>query len=137
MSGGTASAKRTFQRNKDCAFVICLCSSNLRITLLFKTHLSFCSFSLLQNTNKTALSLPSGYKLAFNYLKARRFVDAIDICHHVSQMPLSCCFSCNFFLIFTDPLSTGPQHASKLSEDQERHFGQSPTIASCLTFALF
>lgn len=24
-----------------------------------------------------------GYKLAFNYLKARRFVDAIDICHHV------------------------------------------------------
>ncbi|KAJ8306896.1 hypothetical protein KUTeg_014980 [Tegillarca granosa] len=23
-----------------------------------------------------------GYKLAFNYLKARRFVDAIDICHH-------------------------------------------------------
>ncbi|CAH1774388.1 unnamed protein product [Owenia fusiformis] len=24
-----------------------------------------------------------GYKLGFNYLKARRFVDAIDICHHV------------------------------------------------------
>ncbi|GFN94693.1 tetratricopeptide repeat protein 21b-like, partial [Plakobranchus ocellatus] len=24
-----------------------------------------------------------GYKLAFNYMKARRFVDAIDICHHV------------------------------------------------------
>lgn len=26
----------------------------------------------------------SGYKLAFNYLKAKRMVDAIDICHHVS-----------------------------------------------------
>ena len=25
-----------------------------------------------------------GYKLAFNYMKAKRFVDAIDICHHVS-----------------------------------------------------
>ncbi|KAL3836422.1 hypothetical protein ACJMK2_021855 [Sinanodonta woodiana] len=24
-----------------------------------------------------------GFKLAFNYLKAKRFVDAIDICHHV------------------------------------------------------
>ncbi|CAG2234366.1 IFT139B [Mytilus edulis] len=24
-----------------------------------------------------------GYKLGFNYLKAKRFVDAIDICHHV------------------------------------------------------
>ncbi|XP_064595299.1 tetratricopeptide repeat protein 21B-like isoform X2 [Liolophura sinensis] len=26
-----------------------------------------------------------GYKLAFNYMKARRFVDAIDICHHVLE----------------------------------------------------
>ena len=25
-----------------------------------------------------------GYKLAFNYLKAKRYVDAIDICHCVS-----------------------------------------------------
>lgn len=24
-----------------------------------------------------------GYKLAFNYLKAKRYIDAIDICHHV------------------------------------------------------
>jgi tetratricopeptide repeat protein 21B len=24
-----------------------------------------------------------GYKLGFNYLKARKFVDAIDICHNV------------------------------------------------------
>ena len=28
--------------------------------------------------------LLTGYKLAFNYMKAKRFVDAIDICHHVS-----------------------------------------------------
>jgi len=25
-----------------------------------------------------------GYKLAFNYLKAKRYVDAIDICHQVT-----------------------------------------------------
>ena len=24
-----------------------------------------------------------GFKLAFNYLKAKRFVEAVDICHHV------------------------------------------------------
>ena len=26
-----------------------------------------------------------GYKLAFNYLKAKRYVDAIDVCHKVSS----------------------------------------------------
>ncbi|ELU05036.1 hypothetical protein CAPTEDRAFT_159405 [Capitella teleta] len=26
-----------------------------------------------------------GYKLGFNYLKAKRYVDAVDICHHVLQ----------------------------------------------------
>ena len=32
------------------------------------------------------LSLPYiGYKLAFNYLKAKRHVDAIDVCHKVLQ----------------------------------------------------
>lgn len=25
----------------------------------------------------------SGYKLAFNYMKAKRYVDAIDVCHTV------------------------------------------------------
>lgn len=30
------------------------------------------------------LRLPQvGYKLAFNYLKAKRFVDAVDVCHKV------------------------------------------------------
>ena len=27
----------------------------------------------------------AGYKLAFNYLKAKRFVDAIDVCHKVLE----------------------------------------------------
>ena len=27
-----------------------------------------------------------GFKLAFNYLKAKRFVDAIDICHRVIEI---------------------------------------------------
>ena len=26
-----------------------------------------------------------GYKLAFNYLKAKRYVDAIDVCHKVLE----------------------------------------------------
>ena len=30
-----------------------------------------------------------GYKLAFNYLKARRYVDTIDVCHKVLQNNLS------------------------------------------------
>merc|ERR1711916_411904 len=28
----------------------------------------------------------TGYKLAFNYLKAKRFVDAIDVCHRVLEV---------------------------------------------------
>lgn len=28
----------------------------------------------------------SGYKLAFNYLKAKRHVDAIDVCHKVRHL---------------------------------------------------
>lgn len=28
----------------------------------------------------------SGYKLAFNYLKAKRHVDAIDVCHKVGRL---------------------------------------------------
>ncbi len=28
-----------------------------------------------------------GYKLAWNYLKAKRFVDAMDVCHHIMQSP--------------------------------------------------
>lgn len=28
----------------------------------------------------------SGYKLAFNYLKAKRHVDAIDVCHKVRRL---------------------------------------------------
>jgi len=29
-----------------------------------------------------------GYKLAFNYLKVKRLVDAIDVCHQVSAVAL-------------------------------------------------
>lgn len=28
----------------------------------------------------------SGYKLAFNYLKGKRHVDAIDVCHKVKYL---------------------------------------------------
>ena len=29
------------------------------------------------------MRFPIGYKLAFNYMKAKRFADAIDVCHGV------------------------------------------------------
>ena len=54
----------------------------------------FCSFMMrkenlyfLHATRNELMTLCvfEGYKLGFNYLKARRFVDAIDICHHVSM----------------------------------------------------
>jgi len=35
-----------------------------------------------------------GYRLAFNYLKAKRLVDAIDVCHKVLLCSLT-----NFFAI--------------------------------------
>jgi len=31
-------------------------------------------------------SAAAGFKLAFNYLKAERFVEAIDVCHKVIKM---------------------------------------------------
>ena len=30
-----------------------------------------------------SMQFPIGYKLAFNYMKAKRFADAIDVCHGV------------------------------------------------------
>jgi tetratricopeptide repeat protein 21B len=35
---------------------------------------------------KIGRSASVGFKLAFNYLKAKRFVDAIDICHRVLEI---------------------------------------------------
>lgn len=32
---------------------------------------------------------PTGFKLAFNYLKGKRFVEAIEVCHSVSPSPAS------------------------------------------------
>ena len=32
------------------------------------------------------ISYVIGYRLGFNYLKARRFVDAIDVCHKVRHI---------------------------------------------------
>ena len=38
------------------------------------------SASFSKQTNATI-----GYKLAFNYMKAKRFVDAIDVCHDILE----------------------------------------------------
>ena len=39
----------------------------------------------LSITQIISLSLCEGYRLAFNYLKARRLVEAIDVCHSVLE----------------------------------------------------
>ena len=81
-----------------------------------------------------------GYKLAFNYLKARRHVDAIDICHHVSVFisitytslltsvyspppKYSRYFLYNHFHIFS--MISGVKLPPELSKNQEGYFGQS------------
>lgn len=40
----------------------------------------------------------SGYKLAFNYLKAKRYVDAIDVCHKVRHVWMLIVYIFNMFL---------------------------------------
>lgn len=40
-----------------------------------KGHMQSCGMTCMQ----------VGYKLAFNYLKAKRFVEAIDVCHKVRR----------------------------------------------------
>lgn len=41
-------------------------------------------FSKTCTTNALFVIIISGYKLAFNYLKAKKYIDAIDVCHKVS-----------------------------------------------------
>lgn len=57
----------------------------------------------------------SGYKLAFNYLKAKNYIDAIDVCHKVSVdcSDVMCHF---FFCPFNSSflLVTGSGHSSQL-----------------------
>ena len=42
-----------------------------------------------------------GYRLAFNYLKAKRLVDAIDVCHKVLLCSLTNFFSILFYFYST------------------------------------
>ena len=51
-------------------------------TVDFMSHLSFLHFHL----TGFCLITFTGYRLAFNYLKAKRLVDAIDVCHKVFIM---------------------------------------------------
>lgn len=66
----------------------------------------------------------SGYKLAFNYLKAKRHVDAIDVCHKVRHLDIyslgdDICVlsSCESSLL----LSTGSGCSSQLSKNEKGH----------------
>lgn len=55
--------------------------------LLYQKHLLVCIFMILCKCKDINVNIYlffiTGYKLAFNYLKAKRFVDAIDVCHKV------------------------------------------------------
>jgi tetratricopeptide repeat protein 21B len=42
------------------------------------------SLALTFSCGRHQASATVGYRLAFNYLKAKRYVDAIDVCHKVT-----------------------------------------------------
>lgn len=50
----------------------------------FKSHISLSLLSKTCTTNAFFFINISGYKLAFNYLKAKKYIDAIDVCHKVT-----------------------------------------------------
>ncbi|XP_066900633.1 tetratricopeptide repeat protein 21A isoform X7 [Kogia breviceps] len=78
----------------------------------------------------------SGFKLAFNYLKDKRFVEAIEVCHDVSprQWWGACCSGREPCLVLhTLSLSVpGPQGAPQLPQNQRRNFGKSPRVSEAL-----
>ncbi|XP_066900632.1 tetratricopeptide repeat protein 21A isoform X6 [Kogia breviceps] len=77
-----------------------------------------------------------GFKLAFNYLKDKRFVEAIEVCHDVSprQWWGACCSGREPCLVLhTLSLSVpGPQGAPQLPQNQRRNFGKSPRVSEAL-----
>ena len=81
----------------------------------------------------------SGYKLAFNYLKAKRHVDAIDVCHKVRHLDIyslgdDICVlsSCESSLL----LSTGSGCSSQLSKNEKGHPWQSSRCPEILVLEL-
>ena len=78
----------------------------------------------------------TGFKLAFNYLKDKRFVEAIEVCHDVSprQWWGACCSGREPCLVLhTLSLSVpGPQAAPQLPQNQRRNFGKGPRVSEAL-----
>ena len=54
----------------------------LQVCYYFTTFLSAVCLHLLKHF---VFSILVGYRLAFNYMKAKRFTDAIDVCHEVLE----------------------------------------------------
>lgn len=81
---------------------------------------------------------PPGFKLAFNYLKDKKFVDAIEVCHSVShQHGQGGCRGGPPCLIphirsFSVP---GPDGAPQVPQDQGGDFGESPRVLEALAVA--
>lgn len=84
----------------------------------------------------------SGYKLAFNYLKAKRHVDAIDVCHKVGHggrgRGLFCVVAlCVCFCVYRSVcVSPGSGCSSKLPPNAKGHPGQSSRRSQILIFEL-
>eukprot|EP00961_Rhodomonas_salina_P137532 1850299-Rhodomonas_salina.1 len=77
-----------------------------------------------------------GYKLAFNYLKAKRYVDAINICHvsRRSSRVTQQMFGGHFFTdIGCGAVPGGAEDVARLPEDAHRHPCQSPRRYQALT----
>lgn len=82
----------------------------------------------------------SGYKLAFNYLKAKRHVDAIDVCHKVRCLWMftvwEICLICFYHHESSLLPSTGSGCSSELSKNEKGHPGQSSRCPEVLVLDL-
>lgn len=65
--------------------------------------------SEMSNISECFFILFSGYKLAFNYLKAKRHVDAIDVCHKVRHLWMFTVWEIQFVFIPVNLLCLRPQ----------------------------
>lgn len=83
----------------------------------------------------------TGFKLAFNYLKDKRFVEAIEVCHNVRHQHRRGELGVVAWdggrgprlrfhtLSLPDP---GPRRAPQLPQNQRRNFGEGPRVSAAL-----
>ena len=62
-------------------FVVATVENSVATSTCYCTHANI----MCTTHTHTHTHTHTGYKLAFNYLKAKRYVDAIDVCHKVLE----------------------------------------------------